>query len=70
MPKLKTQKSVAKRIKITGKKKKGNRKLIFQTGGKGRYNAKERSKTRMNKRRDSVISKANLKNLKRLIPYS
>lgn len=70
MPKLKTKKIVAKRIKVTGKKGKNAGKLVHQTGGKGRYNAKERSKTRMAKRRDKQSTGKTGKNLRRMIPYA
>ncbi len=65
MPKLKTNKAIAKRIRIT---KTG--KLLHRTGGQDRYNAKEKSKITTNKRRDRKITKADKKNIKKLIPYS
>jgi len=63
--KLKTNKAVSKRIRTTKKKK-----LKIRTGGQDHFNAKESGKVRRNKRRDKNLSKANVKNVKRLTPYS
>jgi large subunit ribosomal protein L35 len=65
MPKLKTRKSVAKRIKIT---KKG--KLLKKKAGQDHFNARESGKVKRNKRRAKKVSKAIVKNLKRQLPYS
>ena len=63
--KLKTNKAISKRIKTT---KKG--KLKIRAGGQDHFNAKERGNVRRNKRRDKTLSKVNVKNIKRLTPYS
>ena len=65
MAKLKTRKSIAKRIKIT---KKG--KVLKKKAGQDHFNARESGKVKRNKRRMTKISKANTKNLKRQLPYS
>ncbi|MEK7158122.1 MAG: 50S ribosomal protein L35 [Patescibacteria group bacterium] len=52
MPKQKTHKATAKRIKRT---KKGN--LLRQTPGQDHFNARETGKARMNKRRDQSLAK-------------
>ena len=63
--KLKTNKAIAKRIKTTkGKKKK------IRIGGQNHFNAKESGKTRRNKRGSKALSKANVKNIKKLTPYA
>ncbi|MBU1037053.1 50S ribosomal protein L35 [Patescibacteria group bacterium] len=63
--KLKTNKAINKRIRTTKKKK-----MLIRTGGQDHFNAKESGNTRRNKRRDKNLSKANVKNIKRLLPYS
>lgn len=65
MPKLKTRKSIAKRIKIT---KKG--KVLKKKAGQDHFNARESGKVKRNKRRMTKSAKANIKNLKRQVPYS
>ena len=63
MPKVKTHKGTAKRIKIT---KRG--KLMARAVGQDHFNSRESGKVTKNKRRDIVLHKANNK-LKQLIPY-
>ncbi|HLC64230.1 MAG TPA: 50S ribosomal protein L35 [Patescibacteria group bacterium] len=65
MPKLKTNKAIKKRIKVT---KSG--KLTIRTGGQDHFNAKESGKVTRAKRRDKTLSKNNRRNVKRLLPYS
>lgn len=65
MPKLKTRKAVAKRFKITKTKKIRKRKC-----GQDHFNARESSKTTMKKRRNTGVSPADKKNIKKMIPYS
>jgi len=65
MPKLKTNKAAAKRIRIT---KTG--KQIKRTAGQDHFNARESGKTKMNKRRDIELSKASSKMIKTLLPYA
>jgi len=64
MPKLKTHKSIAKRVKV----KKG--KVLKRTAGQGHFNARESGTTTRNKRRMSTVSEANAKNIRTLLPYS
>lgn len=61
--KIKTHKAIAKRVKIT---KTG--KMLIRKGGQDRYNSRERSGTRMAKRKDVSISKVEKKNIKNLLP--
>lgn len=61
---MKTKKLLKKRVKVTGKKK-----VLIRTGGQDHFNARESSKVTKNKRRDKEISTANIKNVKKLLPY-
>ncbi len=65
MPKLKTHKSASKRILTT---KTG--KQMKRTAGQDHFNARERGKVKMNKRRDITLSKASSKMIKTLLPYA
>jgi len=65
MPKLKTRKSIAKRIKIT---KKG--KVLKKRAGQDHFNARESGKVKRNKRRITKMAKANVKNIREQLPYS
>jgi large subunit ribosomal protein L35 len=65
MPKIKTNKAIAKRVKIT---KSG--KLKIRTGGQDHFNARESGKVGRNKKSDKTVSKANKRNIKRALPYS
>ncbi len=62
MPKYKTHKATAKRIKITKKKK-----MIQRTAGQNHFNAREKGKVTKNKRKDRRISKSNIKAINKLI---
>jgi ribosomal protein L35 len=64
--KMKTNKALKKRVKITGGKKK---KIMIRAGGQDHFNSRESGNTMRNKRRDKQISKANIKNVKKLLPY-
>ncbi len=65
MPKLKTRKSVAKRVKITKKKK-----ALRSKAGR-RHLLSDKSKKRKRKlRRKAIMSKADSGVLKRALPYS
>lgn len=63
--KLKTIKAVSKRVKITK-----NKKVLIRTGGQDHFNAREKGNTTRNKRSDKAIAKVNVRNVKRLLPYS
>ncbi len=65
MPKLKTNKAIAKRFKITGKKK-----VIKRKAGQDHFNARETGKVKRNKRRDISLGKSDTKNIIARIPYS
>jgi len=65
MPKMKTQKSVSKRIKMT---KTG--KALKRAAGQGHFNAREAGVTSMNKRRDLSLAKAAAKSIKKFLPYN
>jgi len=65
MPKLKTKKSLAKRIKITKKKKV----LRAQAGRRHLLSAKKRKRKRQLRRKGRICNKEN-KMLKRSLPYS
>ncbi len=60
--KLKTHKTVAKRIKITA-----SGKLIKRKGGQDHFNSRESGNVTRNKRRDLAVSKRYTRNLKSLI---
>lgn len=62
MPKLKTQKSVAKRFKIT---KTG--KVLKRKAGQDHFNSRESGKTKRKKRRDVEMSETLHRNIKELI---
>ncbi len=62
--KLKTRKSVSKRIKVTAKKK-----IKIRTGGQNHFNSRESGKVTVNKRRDKILSKANARHIQRTVPY-
>jgi large subunit ribosomal protein L35 len=64
MPKLKTRKAVAKRVKITAR-----RKVMRRNVGQGHFNAREEGKTTRSKRNDSVVFKTDAENILLNLPY-
>jgi len=66
--KLKTHKATAKKIKVSGGKKK--KKYITKQGGQDHFNARESGKQKRNKRRATSVSDTDAKNVRRLLPYS
>ncbi len=60
--KLKTHKTVAKRIKITA-----SGKLVKRKAGQDHFNSRESGNVTRNKRRDLAVSKRYVRNLKSLI---
>ena len=62
--KLKTKKSVVKRFKVTA-----SGKLLHRKPNQGHFNAKDSGKQRRAKRGLVEVSPADVKNLKRLLPY-
>ncbi len=65
MPKLKTRKSVAKRYKITKKKK-----VLRSKAGKRHLLSCKTTKRKRNLRRKTLLSDADKKVIKRAMPYS
>ncbi|MFA6322718.1 MAG: hypothetical protein WCX71_04560 [Candidatus Buchananbacteria bacterium] len=65
---IKTPKSISKRVKFTNGKKK--RKVMTKHGGQDHFNARESGNTTRHKRKDLNMTKTDLKNVKRLLPYS
>jgi len=61
--KLKTHKTVSKRIRIT---KSG--KLLKRKGGQDHFNSRESGTVTRNKRRDLEVSKVYVRNIKSLMP--
>lgn len=65
MPKLKTHKSVSRRIKVTK-----NKKYIRRAAGQSHFNSRDTGKEGRNKKRNFSIAKTEHKILKALMPYS
>ncbi|PWB39130.1 MAG: hypothetical protein C3F02_00735 [Parcubacteria group bacterium] len=63
--KLKTKKLVAKRVRITRRKK-----IMIRPGGQDHFNSRESGKVTRNKRTDKTIAVVNARNIRRLLPYS
>jgi len=66
--KLKTHQTTAKKIKVTGGKRK--KKFITKHAGQDHFNARESGNTTTGKRRDIILSKVNKGNIRKLLPYS
>lgn len=62
--KLKTVKSISKRVKVSGGKK---RRLMLRTPGQDHFNARESGKVTRNKRRDFEISSVYRRTINRAI---
>ena len=65
MPKLKTRKSVAKKVKITG-----SGKLKTRAAGQNHYNSRNTGDQTRSKRQDNDVYPAVAKNIKAALPYS
>ncbi len=65
MPKLKTRKSVSKKVKITG-----SGKLKTRATGQNHYNSRDTGKATRAKRKDNSVYPAVEKNIKASLPYS
>lgn len=65
MPKLKTRKSVVKKVKITG-----SGKLKTRATGQNHYNSRNTGAETRAKRQDSDVYPAVAKNIKASLPYS
>ena len=62
---MKTKKSIAKRFKITSKKK-----ILHRSAGQDHFNSSDPGKKTRNKRKGKTISKANQKSIRRAMPYN
>ncbi len=62
MPKMKTRKTLAKKVKITG-----TGKVLRRTTGQNHFNAKESGKVTRAKRNDRSIPKTESKNIRRAL---
>jgi large subunit ribosomal protein L35 len=65
MPKMKTRKSVSKRVKITARKK-----VTRRQTGQGHFNAREAGGTTRSKRTDCVVFKTDAENILKNLPYN
>ncbi len=65
MPKIKTNKAVAKRFKVTKKKK-----VVKRGCGQDHFNARESGNQKRSKRLDRSLSVADAQNVKKMLPYS
>ncbi len=65
MPKIKTKKSVLKKVKITK-----NKKVMRQSTGQNHNNSKEDGNVTRSKRRDKRMFKADEKNVVAALPYA
>ncbi|MBP9727978.1 MAG: 50S ribosomal protein L35 [Candidatus Moranbacteria bacterium] len=65
MPKLKTRKSVVKKVKITG-----SGKLKTRATGQNHYNSRNTGDQTRSKRQDNTVYPAVAKNIKASLPYS
>lgn len=65
MPKLKTRKSVAKKVKVTGKGK-----LKTRATGQNHHNSRDTGSQTRAKRRDNDVYEAVAKNIKKALPYA
>ena len=71
--KLKTRKSLAKRVKFSGTKANRwgkSRKIIRRSAGQDHFNAREAGRTTLKKRRQHQVTGLDKKNIARLLPYS
>jgi ribosomal protein L35 len=64
MPKLKTRKAIVKRFKISK-----NKKITHRACGQDHFNARESSRTTMQKRRDKNLHQSQKKIVKKSLPY-
>ena len=64
MPKIKTVRGAAKRLRSTGKKK-----LVRNKAYKSHILTKKSSKRKRNLRKSAVVDKADHQSMKRLVPY-
>lgn len=65
MPKMKTNRGAAKRFKISG-----SGKIVRNKAFSSHILTKKSTKRKRNLRKSTVLDSANLKNVKRMIPYA
>lgn len=65
MPKMKTRKGIAKRFKVTKR-----RKILRRKGGKGHLLTVKTRKRKRSLRRAALVSKHERKKILRLLPYA
>lgn len=65
MPKMKTPKSVAKKVKVTK-----NKKVIRRTTGQNHYNSKENGAVGRDKKKDLRMFRADERNVVNALPYA
>ena len=65
MPKMKTRKGIAKRFKVTKR-----RKILRMKGGKGHLLTVKTKKRKRALRRASLVSKSERRKILRLLPYA
>ncbi len=65
MPKLKTRKSLVKKVKITGRGK-----IKTRATGQNHYNSRDTGSQRRNKRNDNSVFKTVEDSIKKALPYS
>lgn len=66
--KMKTHQAIAKKIKVTGRKRKKN--YLTKHAGQDHFNARESGNTTRHKRKNLVVAKADYQNIKNALPYS
>ena len=64
MPKMKTNRSAAKRFKVTG-----SGKLKRNKAYKRHILTKKSAKTKRNLRKSAIVDSTNVKNMKKILPY-
>ncbi len=64
MPKMKTSRSAAKRVKVTG-----TGKLKRNKAYKRHILTKKTTKTKRNLRKPAIVDSTNVKNMKKILPY-
>lgn len=67
MPKLKTHKATAKKVKISRGKK---RTIMTKKAGQNHFNAREAGRVTRAKRRNQGVAKVDEKNIRQQLPYS
>lgn len=65
MPKLKTHKALAKRVKVTK-----NGKVLKRHAGQGHFNSRDSGKITRKKRRDQTLNNAHAEAFQTLLPYA